>query len=403
MSKSIPTERNSKTVKPEKPYEGFPLFAHATNRWAKKIRGKLHYFGPWNDPDGALERLNHAWPFLKDGRTPPAIDTGEGCTVRHLCNAFLTSKKLQLDSDELSARSFRDYYATCDRLINHFGKDRRIDDLRPPDFAGLRSGMAKRWSVVTLKNEINRIRVVLKFAHDERLIDSPVHLGQSFNRPSAKVLRKARNDAGPRMFEADEIKRLLENVDVSFKAMILLAVNGGLGNTDIANLPQSAVDFENGWLDYPRPKTEIARRIPLWQETMQALRLAINTRPAEKDRADSPLCFLTRTGKRWVRLQDKKGVSDQSVATMPIDALSQRFKRLSTSLDINGHRGFYALRHTFETIAGESRDQVAVNAIMGHVDTSMAGVYRERISNDRLTAVVGVVHDWLWPVTEGGC
>lgn len=67
------------------------------------------------------------------------------------------------------------------------------------------------------------------------------------------------------------------------------------------------------------------------------------------------------------------------------------------SLDINGGRGFYALRHTFETIGGESRDQVAVNAIMGHVDSSMAGVYRERISDERLQSVVETVRQWLWP------
>ena len=57
------------------------------------------------------------------------------------------------------------------------------------------------------------------------------------------------------------------------------------------------------------------------------------------------------------------------------------------------------LRRTFETIGGASRDQIAVDHIMGHAPASddMAAVYRQHIDDDRLSAVVKYVHDWLWP------
>ena len=145
---------NTKTTvqKPGKPYEGFPMFAHPSGMWAKKVRGKLVYIGSWrNDPDGtaALEQFNREWPYLKDGKTPPLIDVSEGCTLRKLCNAFLRSKEAKQNAGELSPRTFRDYYKTCEGLLMEFGKERRVDDLCPDDFRriGRNSPSALAWSV----------------------------------------------------------------------------------------------------------------------------------------------------------------------------------------------------------------------------------------------------------------
>jgi hypothetical protein len=110
---SILTASLSKS-KPTKPYADFPLFPHATGRWAKKIRGKLHYFGKWDDPDGALQKYLDQKDDLHAGRTPRV--PGEGLTVRELLNRFLTAKRQLVDTREITERTFMDYHATCKRI-----------------------------------------------------------------------------------------------------------------------------------------------------------------------------------------------------------------------------------------------------------------------------------------------
>ena len=396
MTKRTKAPRKGKSTQDAKPYPEFPLTAHPTGRWCKKHRGKQHYFGPLDDWQGALERFKREWSFITQGKTPPAEGSDTGCTLRVLCNAFLNTKRRAMEAGELAPRSFHEYRQTTDALIGHFGKDRRVDDLQPVDFEKFRAKLATKYSTASLKNKINGFRMVFKYAHDQRLIDSPVNYGQSFNRPSAKSIRKARNEAGPKLFEADELHRILEACDPIMRAMVLLGANAGFGNADVANLPRSAIDLDSGWIEFPRVKTEIPRRVPLWPETGEALREALDRRPRAADATDDGMVFLTSQGNRWTRIQPSKADPNRMV---PVDALSQKFAKLLKSLEINGRNrlNFYTLRHIFETIGGESKDQVAVNAIMGHVDPSMAAVYRERIADERLHAVVDVVRRWLWP------
>lgn len=388
---------STKAPKPEKPRPDFPLFPHGSGQWAKKIRRKLHYFGSWReDPTGetALDIFEREWPYLKRGETPPPIDTRDGCTIRQLCNHFLETKEELMSSGELSPRTFRDYYNSCAMLIDQFGRDRTVESLRPDDFRAFRAKLAKKYNVTTLKAKINITSVVFNHAEKNKLIDSPVDYGDSFKRPSAKMQRRHRNQSGPRLYERHEVERLIEAAGVQLRAMVYLGLNCGFGNTDVGSLPKSAVNLETGWIEYPRPKTEIPRRIPLWPETIAALRESFENRPKPKQRKDRNLCFLTASGLPWVRVKEREGGKPAT----PIDTVGQRFGELLRKLKINGERrlGFYTFRHCFETIGGESKDQTAVDAIMGHVDNTMGGNYRHRISDERLRAVVNVVRDWLF-------
>jgi hypothetical protein len=285
-----------KPAKPAKPYPDFPLFYHQTGQWAKKVRGRTHYFG--TDPDAALSKYLEQRDDLQAGRASRAH--AEGLTLRDLANRFLTAKKVLLDSGELSPRTWGHYYLTCERLIEAFGRTRPVAGLGAEDFERLRAELAKTRGAHALAGEVQRVRTLFKFAWDEGLVEKPVRFGTTFKKPSKKAFRRAKHAAGPRLIEAADVRRLVAAAGTPLRAMILLGVNCGFGQTDVANLPLSSLDLAGGWIDFPRPKTEVVWRCPLWPETVAALRQAIAARPTPKAPADAGLVFVTTHGRRWV-------------------------------------------------------------------------------------------------------
>jgi len=374
-----------------KPYPDFPLSHHPpSDRLYKKIRGRRVYFGHAKKWKAALEKYMAQRDDLYAGRKPRVKP--DGLTVRDMCNRFLTVKKHLLDNGEISDRTFHDYYLTCERIVQVLGKDAALADIGPDDFRKLRKDIAEKRGVVALGNEIQRVRSVFKFATDEGLVEQVIRYGQSFQKPSRNTLRRSRAASGKRMFEASELRKIIQAARTPLKAMILLGVNCGYGQTDVANLPQSAIDLDGQWVEHPRPKTGVDRRCPLWSETVAAIREALAVRPTPKDESDGGLAFVTQRGYRWVKTYAK----EESGGT-PDDAVGKEFAKLLKALALKRPGlSFYGLRHTTETIGGEAKDQVALNHIMGHADTSMAAHYRERISDERLIAVTDHVHHWLF-------
>jgi integrase len=402
--------KSSKPDKPKKPYDGFPLFPHANGLWAKKILGKLHYFGPWRSPDEALRRFQEERDDLYAGRMPRGKQ--EGTTVRELCNEYLNRKRLKLNNDELSPRSFADMHLACKRIVEEFGPQRAISDIQPQDFAAMEAKFPKTWGVIRRGREIQLVRSVFHFAMSQGLINTVVRFGD-FKKASKKILRrhraKMRAANGLRIFERDELLALLDGAlvvgedgpelvrpSMALRAMILLGANCALGNSDIAGLTFSALDLAGGWLNLARQKTGVERRCPLWPETVLVLKEVIAARPEPKDDQDREIVFLTHTRTRWLKINFTE-LADGKVAVNSHDAITKKFRKLLDALGmLRPGRCFYALRHGFQTVADETKDRVAVAAIMGHVDGTMSDHYRERISDGRLRAVADHVRAWLF-------
>ncbi len=418
MSKSTGKRRKAKADQPTKPYPDFPLTPHASGKWMKKIRGKIYYFGNWGrrvdgkltrvEGDGwqqALELYKAQADDLHAGRTPRVTTTGEGLTVGELRERFLTAKSRALDAGDIGARMYAEYRQTADRLRDTFGDKRLVDDLAADDFAALRAELAKRYGPTRLGNEITRVKTIFKYGYEAGLIVHPVRYGPEFKKPSAAVMRRNRAKNGERMLEPEQIRALIDAADQPMKAMILLGANCAFGCADVAGLPTRAVDLKGGWVDFPRPKTGIPRRCPLWPETIAALNEAIATRPEPRTDAARGLLFLTSRGRAFL---SSRGAAQQAnpvsvAARVLMDEVDAA--RAKAAADAGQeppepiHRpgiGFYTLRHVFRTVADGARDSVAIDRIMGHADPSMGAVYRERIDDDRLQAVAEHVRRWLF-------
>lgn len=392
------------------------------NQWVKKIRGKPYSFGViWRyekgkpvlddldafrgNAEAALKRWQVDGPGLHAGLLKATSPTGsDQATVAEVCGWYLQAKHAAKETGDLSHRTLREYESTVARVVKVFGKHRPVNSLRPIDFEKLLRactfGPTKRGNFVIWAKQI------FTWAHDAELCDVLPRFGKSFRGTSTKERRMLKNRAGKNLLSAPEIRTLMARSGLQMRAMILLGINGGLGNTDCASLAWDNVDLVKKVIDLPRPKTGVERRVPLWPETVAALQAVRDYRERSPDTIQAKaaaaggkvgrLVFITRYGQMWVH-----GTTDaigRNFGRMLRDTKIAKYVRF---LDDKGVErvvmplGFYTLRRTFRTVASHTVDQHAVSRIMGHVIPGMAGVYVQKIDDAQLRRVTNHVRAWF--------
>ncbi|QDV55487.1 tyrosine-type recombinase/integrase [Rosistilla oblonga] len=372
MAKSTAARRQRKDLK---------LSVHkASGYWCKVIAGHRYYFEKVaDDPDG-VESTDQLIEVRKGNPKPPRSGA---FLIKDACEAWIQHKKQKLDAGEIVQDTWNEYHHTCEMTIAALGKETEVESLSPADFGKLRTSLAKRYGPTALGKHIGQVRSLFKHAYTEGLIDRPAKFGANFVKPKAKVLRKTRLEKGRQDFTAAEILAMLKVADPKWKSMILLGVQSGFGNRDVAELTPEVVDLKTGWIEYARSKTAIHRRVPLWPETIAAIAETIKSHPG-----GSPYLFVGDRGRDFTTENRTGG-----------NRVSGAFKSVlnAAKLPTTG-RTFYALRRTFQTQAEESGDLVAVRALMGHADgeNDMSARYRQRVSDARLRRVVDTVHGWLY-------
>jgi integrase len=421
-------------MKPAKPYAEFPLYPHGNGQWAAKVSGKREYFGPWAaDRDGklALERytakitpgarsaktcplFEHSsgqWAKKIDGQTvyfgtdkaealrkfkshDTQADTqvqAGGMTLLELVNRFLTTKQMLVGRGELKQGTFDDYMEVTDMLIEQFGENWAVVSIGPIEFEDLLrtyTGSGRK-GLVSIADFIIRVRAVFNYGQRNGLFERPVTYGDAFRKPSKARMRIERQGKPKKLFERREIRALLKAASPQVRAMILLAINCGFNNHDCAALEEKFIDLDGQWIDYPRPKTGVHRRAPLWKATVKAIREALKSRPKPKNEAHKDRVFITRVGDSW---------EAKSAITGEFAKLIKKLGLRDRALKNNRRLCFGALRHTFQTIGNRARDKDATRTIMAHSPLvgDMSAEYTEELPDDaRLRRVANHVWKWL--------
>ena len=361
--------------KPQKPAPDFPLYPHGSGKWACKHQGRTLYFGRWDDPMAALRDYES---YLK---STDSVTVAPGLlSVADAANSFLSAKKNAMLRKEIGQRTFTEYLRTAKKFCEVVGRDRAVTSLGPADFVLYRDTVAKTWNVQGVSNEVGRVRTLFKWLHESQLIATPAAFGPDFKKAPERVLRRHRSSQGEKMLEPPQILLLIDEAGTHLKAMLHLAVNCGFGPGDCGQLPLKAVDLSSGWINYPRPKTAVGRRCPLWPETVAAMRASLARRYTPRQECEH-LFFVRPDGSTW-----------GSESSKPI---CKHFRQARDRAGLP-RCGAYWLRHVFRTVGGGEKDQEAMSVLMGHAERSMADVYRERIDDERLIAITSRVRRWLF-------
>jgi hypothetical protein len=341
-------------------------------------------------------------------------------TVRKAVNLFLAQLDNELDTGKIGKGHRGRYGFEIDLFIRRVGRNRKLADfcrMTAPDelFRPLREAAMKR-GVYAAEKHIVMVRGLLDWcSRTRRFIPAPFYAdafdppGEKEKKARAKSERRKKGIAFWKPAEVREIVEAARLTDVHRYAQVLLMLNGGMGEMDLSELTDAAIDWDRRCIHTDRSKTLVPRVVPLWDETIAAMRASRAVRAEPADPQWAPRFFLTRRGRPIV------------VESLPADRKKPRrsaslrnwFYRLLNAQDrkhwkapavrlrhLKRHRaGGYTLRSVFATLTlGRGTDKNLEAIILGQqFERPILEFYVRDDQRAKLVQIVEHVRKQIWP------
>jgi integrase len=394
------------------------LYAVGDGRWQKTIRGRTHKFGRRGGTfDEAMREFLRVKPDLFAGRRlRPQAKRPRAVTVKLVADSFLTAltKRVAGEGRPMDAGTFDDYRGALKSFSADVGRDRDPMDLEPDDFARVRRGWAKTMGPWALDRNVQAVRTMFRWADRHRLIPRQPFYGDSFGKSTEAEKRTRTRETerarGARAFDAVELGHILDAATGQLRAMILLALNGGMYAADLARIRTGDFKDEDGVtvLDFARGKTGgVPWKFVLWNETKAAVDEILASRPVARDPANADLLFLTARGNPWQsKTVHRSGAGIARVSET--HGILQEFDKLLNSrcilVDPKAWKwrllkrpgiGFGTFRHTHVSAVGDHADVAAAHRVSGHKPAGVRAKHYDKVPIHRLKSVTDLAHTRL--------
>ncbi len=299
-------------------------------------------------------------------------------TIRNLVDAYLALRRAQVDNGDISVAMYSDDYYQLENFAAYCEKVKRtrLSEVVTPDHLAAHRASFSGGNKVTLWHSVKAVKRVLVWGWRQERVDSlPRNLDDY-----AKVERPK---PAPKFFTVDEVKTLQASATPRMRLYILLALNGGFTQIDIATLTHGMIDWEAGIISRDRNKTSVPQGCKLWVSTLALLR-----QEATKPRANgnnlvliseegNPLAYETVT---------------ESGKHSKVDSIRSAFGRLKLKCKMKDNRGFKTFRKTgADAIARRYQTQPQlVDLYLAHSVNGMRKHYANQYFDELYKAT-----DWL--------
>jgi len=292
----------------------------------------LHIASKIDAPDGGIEE--HVKTILSNGQRQlerfHAHEADPDKAISTNIEVFLAFKRSQAEAGERSldrADALRVHLN--DHLARWIGESTPVSDLGEATIRQYYEhvlGSAKKGTISRYyaRDLFASFRQFVRWLAHQRLIAMPLNVN---SREFSFKLR-----VKPRTFPDNEVTLLLKEASERTRLYLLLMLNCGFTQIDIAELGKTRVNLKNRKITHKRFKTEDQPNVPtvtypLWPETCELLRHHLNDREDITNRHGESLALVSQEGKPLlVKKYDSKGRLKKT------DAIRSAYSRVVTKL-----------------------------------------------------------------------